>query len=135
MDILADTSVWIDFFNKKTHSPEAAVLQKFLQSPWDNIWLCPVIYQELLQGFRDDNIFKEAKNILLNFSMPDLDILTVSDYAVDLYRHLRKKGATIRKSADCLIAAYAILADLALLYKDRDFSQIAKHCPLKICRL
>ena len=135
MNILADTSVWIDFFNKKTFSAEAKILHDLLQSTLDNIWLCPIIYQELLQGFRNDKVFAETKRIFLNFSILDLDIMTVSNYAVDLYRYLRKKGSTIRKSADCLIAAYAILADLTLLHKDRDFTQIAKHCPLKIYRL
>jgi predicted nucleic acid-binding protein len=135
MDILVDTSVWIDFLNKKTFSAEAKILHDFLQSARDNIWLCPIIYQELLQGFRNDKVFAEIKNILLNFSMLDFDIVTVSNYAIDLYRHLRKKGSTIRKSADCLIAAYAILADLSLLHKDKDFAQIAKHSPLKIYRL
>jgi predicted nucleic acid-binding protein len=45
---------------------------------------------------------------------------------------LRKAGVTIRKSNDCLIAAYAILGDLYLLHKDRDFEEISKQFNLKL---
>ena len=47
-------------------------------------------------------------------------------HAVDIYRECRKKGFTIRKTIDCLIAAIAIENNLALLHNDRDFSNIAK---------
>jgi predicted nucleic acid-binding protein len=41
--------------------------------------------------------------------------------AANIYRYLRKKGITIRKSNDCIIAAVAIQADIPLLHSDRDF--------------
>lgn len=51
--------------------------------------------------------------------------------AADLYRTLRKKGVTIRKPNDCLIAHYAIFYDIPLLHNDIDFGQIAQHTPLR----
>jgi predicted nucleic acid-binding protein len=64
--------------------------------------------------------------------MIDLDLMYVTNHAIDLYRNLRKKGITIRKSMDCLIASYAIITDMYLLHSDSDFTQIAHGSKLKI---
>jgi predicted nucleic acid-binding protein len=52
--------------------------------------------------------------------------------AANLYRKLRKKGITVRKPNDCLIAVYAIRNNIALLQDDKDFQLIAKYSKLKI---
>ena len=67
-------------------------------------------------------------------SLPFLDQNTLYFYtaAAQLYRQLRKKGVTIRKPNDCLIAAYALHFDLELCHNDVDFDQIAAHTDLKI---
>jgi predicted nucleic acid-binding protein len=59
-------------------------------------------------------------------------IMTVADHAIDLYRSLRKKGITIRKPYDYLIASYAILEDIYLLHNDSDFRQMESNCTLKV---
>ena len=109
MSLIVDTSVWIDSFNPKIRTPKKALLIKLIQSDYP-IYLCPVIYQEILQGIREEKVFNEIKTILQQYRMIDIDIMNVTNYAIDLYRHLRKKGITIRKSVDCLIASYAIIA-------------------------
>ena len=130
-NILVDTSVWIDSFNPKIKTPEKEILTLLIQND-SPICLCPVIYQEILQGIREDNTFKRIKFILQQYRMIDIDLLYVTNYAVDLYRHLRKKGITIRKSVDCLIASYAIITDMYLLHNDSDFTHIAGESKLKI---
>lgn len=52
--------------------------------------------------------------------------------AAQLYRSLRKKGVTIRKSNDCLIAHFAIFYDTPILHSDADFDQIARFTALRI---
>jgi predicted nucleic acid-binding protein len=47
--------------------------------------------------------------------------------AVKIYRQLRSKGITIRKSNDGLIAHYAFKYSLNILHKDRDFDLIKNH--------
>ena len=133
MNCIVDTSVWIDGFNPKANTPEKNLLKQLIlnDSP---IYLCPLIYQEVLQGIRVDGVFRQIKFILQQYRMIDLDLMDVTNYAVDLYRHLRKKGITIRKSVDCLIASYAILGNMYLLHNDNDFIQIAKGSKLKIYR-
>ena len=131
MSIIVDTSVWIDSFNPKINTPEKNSLIQLIQNDGP-IYLCPVIYQEILQGIREDKSFKRIRSILQQYRMIDIDLMYVTNYAIDLYRHLRKKGITIRKSIDCLIASYAIIADMHLLHNDRDFIQIASESKLKI---
>jgi len=131
MSIIVDTSVWIDSFNPKIKTPEKEELVKLIQN--DNpIYLCPVIYQEILQGIREDKTFERIKFILQQYRMINIDLIYITNHAIDLYRHLRKKGKTIRKSIDCLIASYAITADMYLLHNDSDFTQIASESKLKI---
>jgi predicted nucleic acid-binding protein len=129
-NILVDSTIWIEFFHEREKSVEADVLQELITEE-NNNFICPVIYQEVLQGVRDDKIFKEIKNILLNALMINTGIMYVTEHAIDLYRFLRKKGITIRKQYDCLIASYAMLNDIYLFHNDSDFEQIAKYSKLK----
>ena len=131
MKILADTTIWIDFFNGKGKTKQADVLQQIISNE-NTVCICPIIYQEILQGIRDDTTFTEIKNILKSVTMLDVPIMTIVNHAIDLYRNLRKKGITIRKPYDCLIASYAILEDAFLLHNDSDFEQMENHCNLKI---
>ena len=59
---------------------------------------------------------------------------TVFVRAAKIYRTLRRKGITIRKSNDCIIAATALEHHCQLLHNDRDFTPIAEHFPLKILK-
>jgi predicted nucleic acid-binding protein len=45
--------------------------------------------------------------------------------AAQLYRAARRQGITVRSSVDCLVAACAIRANLPVLHRDRDFSELA----------
>jgi len=134
MNLIVDSSVWIDGFNPKVKSPEKELLKQLIINDYP-IYLCPIIYQEVLQGVREDKIFEEMKFILQQYRMVDIDIMDATHYAINLYRALRKKGMTIRKSIDCLIAAYAILGDMYILHNDNDFTQIAKESKLKIYKI
>jgi predicted nucleic acid-binding protein len=127
--VLVDTSVWINFFRAK--ETEASL---FLKHNLNTIIIatCPVILQEVLQGIISDKEFDKV-NSYLNTLLP----LTGNSYefayhSAQLYRTLRKKGLTIRKPNDCLIASYAIYYNIALLQDDRDFHSIAQHSKLKL---
>jgi predicted nucleic acid-binding protein len=130
-NIIVDTSVWIDFFNKKNVSPETILLKKLIEGN-KQFYICPVIYQEILQGIRDDKLFEKIKKILLKYNMVNINVIEATNKAIDIYRTLRKKGRTIRKSIDCLIASYAIIGKMYLLHKYADFTEIANEFKLKI---
>ena len=56
---------------------------------------------------------------------------TMHLHSAEIYRSLRKKGITIRKPIDCMIASVAIAHKVPLLHNDKDFTPIEKHCGLK----
>jgi len=87
---------------------------------------------EILQGFRSDKDHADVKDILFSYNFVLEDPVPDAIGASDLYRSLKKKGATIRKTLDCLIAYTAIKNGLPLLHRDRDFDSIAKYTKLKL---
>ena len=54
------------------------------------------------------------------------------DAAAAVYRSCRSQGKTVRKLIDCLIAAVAMRAGVALLHMDQDFTSIAGVTELRI---
>jgi predicted nucleic acid-binding protein len=90
------------------------------------------VYQEVLQGMRDEGEFQRVKGELLQYAQVPQDRMQVTDRAVEIYRALRKMGITIRKPNDCLIAAYALLNNLEVLHNDRDFDPIEAHFGLRV---
>ena len=129
--ILVDTSVWVDFFAGR-HLPHVGVLEQCILDS-ENLALCGIILAEILQGIADDTTHRRVRrhlSLLIMLPMPE----TVFVRAADIYRKLRKKGITIRKSNDCIIAATALEHHCQLLHNDRDFTPIAEHYPLKIVK-
>jgi predicted nucleic acid-binding protein len=126
---LFDTSVWVDYKNG-VKSAQTDLLDEALLS--DEVCYCPTILQEILQGIKVDKDFNNTMNAFKALISLKLDAYTVSIEATKLYRSLRKKGLTIQKANDCLIAYYAIHFDIELCHNDSDFDLIAKNSSLKI---
>ena len=125
-----DTSVWIDFF-KNTGSKEAILLEEYVKYASQNVLLTPTIIQEILQGVRTEQEFIQKRRVLQSYNLlkPDWEITSI--VAAKLYFDLRKKGVTIRKSTDCLIAQIAIQNDVLLVHIDSDFELIAQNSSLR----
>ena len=115
--VLVDSSVWIDFFSKGT-SPVKEKLTSLIAVS-DEVVLCGLILQEVLQGFKLEEEFKEAQRALLKFPLIDPDRSTYLQ-AANFYRQLKRHGVTIH-SIDVLLAALAIQWDASLFTLDRDF--------------
>lgn len=121
--------MWIDFFRGEP-SREREILKVCLDQR-EYIATSGIIVQEILQGIRDDNQYREISRFLGFFPCVDLQF---SDHveAANIYRQLRKRGFTIRSPIDCLIAALAMRWGFLLLHKDRDYPTIARFYPLKL---
>jgi predicted nucleic acid-binding protein len=128
-DLIFDTSVWTDFLRNKS-TPASDLLADYIEQN-DQILLVPTILQEILQGIREDTQYHHIKEILSYFSVLQMSPVQAASGAAELYRALRKKGLTIRKSNDCLIAFYAIEFSTMLVHSDNDFDLIGKHSKLK----
>ena len=132
MMILVDTTVWIDLFAARS-LPHVVALETLIEDR-ENICICGIILAEVLQGIRQDTEFRKTRdlfNSLILLPMP----YTVFLRSAEIYRKLRKKGITIRKPLDCMIASVAIENDIALLHNDKDFQPIEKRCGLKVLSL
>lgn len=122
---LFDTSVWIDFFNGKENK-EINLLTHYIEEDLP-VHICPVILQEVLQGIANDKHFFNVKESFLELNMLKEEPTEAAVGAAEIYRSLRKKGITIRKSNDCLIAWYALKNSLEIVHNDRDFDLILQH--------
>lgn len=122
--VLVDTSVWIDFFAGRDLL-HVLRLETLIRDQED-LCICPLILTEVLQGIRDDGEFKNTQGLFETMLFLPMEKSTYV-LAARLYRDLRKKGFSIRKTNDCLIAAVAVEHDVPLLHHDRDFDVLAKH--------
>ncbi len=127
--MLFDTTVWIAYLNGVINA-RTDLLYQYVDTG-QQVLTCPIVIQEVLQGIRDDGSYRKVKQSLLGFTCLTLPPLDTALGAADLYRDLRKKGITIRKANDCLIAFYALHFDVVLCHDDRDFDLIASQTPLK----
>jgi len=127
--LIFDTSIWVDFLHNK-NTKEVNLLSNYIESNYPVI-LTPTIIQEVLQGIRDDAQFQQLKHIFAFFTILQISPLSAAIGAAELNRSLRKKGLTIRKSNDCLIAFHAIEYSIPLVHSDNDFEIIGKHSKLK----
>lgn len=128
--LMFDSSIWIDFLNGRNTSKTKLLLENLNND--EEINICPLIIQEVLQGIKDDNHHKNIKQLLFRLQLLNMDFYESAIGAADIYRSLRKKGATVRKTNDCYISFFAIQFNLSLVHSDKDFDIIAKYTDLKI---
>jgi predicted nucleic acid-binding protein len=125
--ILADTSVWIDYFNGN-ENPLTDELDKGLAE--GIIAIGDLIFLEILQGFKDDKDYNLAKSTLGTLEQYEILGHAQALKSAENYRALRKKGLTIRKTTDVIIATFCIENRLPLLFSDRDFIPFVDHLGL-----
>lgn len=126
--IFVDSSVWIDYFNGRT-SPEVERLDSLLGV--EPISTGDLILAEVLQGFRNDNDYKTAKSLLTSLTIFNMLDTNIAIKSADNFRLLRKKGITVRKTVDTIIATFCIQNKLSLLHSDKDFQPFHIHLRLK----
>ena len=116
--ILIDSSVWIAYFNGVIN-PETDRLDSLLGvAP---VGTGDIMLTEVLQGFRHDSDFAVAKDLLSFIPIYNMLNMELAYKSADNYRWLRKKGFTVRKNIDAIIATFCIENDFALLHCDKDF--------------
>ena len=125
---MVDSSVWIDYFNGK-ECPEVVYLDAILGIK--PVVIGDNILTEVLQGFRGDKEYKIAKQLLTSIPIFQLSNKTLAVKSADNYRALRKKGITVRKTIDTIIATYCIEQSIQLLFSNRDFLPFVDFLGLK----
>jgi predicted nucleic acid-binding protein len=126
--ILVDSSVWIDYFNG-TITPQTDQLDSLLGV--ESLAIGDLILTEVLQGFGSDRDFKVAEELLTSLSVVELAGEHVAIQAAKNYRSLRKRGVTVRKTVDAVIATRCIENGYELLHSDKDFEPFVQHLGLR----
>ncbi len=129
--ILADTSAWIDYF-RGVSAPHTDILDRELSR--SRIITGDLIIAELLQGFREERDYQQAKQIMDSLEYRDLVGKPMAEAAAQNYRILRKSGVTVRKTVDVIIATYCLENGLELIHNDRDFDAFEDQLGLRVRR-
>jgi len=127
--ILVDSSVWIDYF-RGTITEQTAKLDGLLGN--ELLAIGDLILTEVLQGFDNGRDFNQARRMLTALMVVELGGQEVAIQAAKNFRALRRKGITVRKTIDTVIATRCIESGYELLHDDRDFDAFAKHLGLRV---
>jgi hypothetical protein len=73
----------------------------------------------------------DTKSVLKYFPCYELCGEDIAVKSAEYFRALRKKGVTVRKTIDGIIATYCIKNRFQLLHNDKDFDQYEKYFGLQ----
>ena len=127
--ILVDSSVWIDYFNGAT-TPHTERLDNLLGR--ELLAVGDLILTEVLQGFDSERDFRAAWKMLTALVVVELGGRDIAIQAAKNFRALRRRGVTVRKTIDTVIATRCIESGYELLHSDRDFDPFAKYLGLRV---
>lgn len=126
--VLVDTSVWIDYFgdilSAQVQQLDGLVGRK-------RVLTGDLVLAEVLQGLRSDREFRVVRDALLTLDVVSLTSPALAIKSAHNYRVLRRRGLTVRKTIDCLIATWCIEHGVALLFSDRDYEPFVEHLGLR----
>jgi predicted nucleic acid-binding protein len=126
--IVVDSSVWIDYFNG-AGTPATERLHALLGA--QPLAVGDLILTEVLQGFRNEADYKTAKKLMTSLTVFDMLGRRNAIKCADNFRALRKRGITVRRTVDVIIATYCVEHSLPLLFQDRDFLPFVQHLGLR----
>jgi predicted nucleic acid-binding protein len=134
LSLFVDTSVWSLALRRDAPFPvpEVDALVRALEGGEAVFTNCMVL-QELLQGFSGP---KNREQIVDRFAALPLLVPDRRDHvdAAELRNKCRRVGVQIG-TIDALLAQLCIRHDLTMLATDRDYRNMARHCPLKLWNL
>lgn len=127
--ILADTSVWVDFFASRDTTQVARLREAVINR---ELLMGDLILVELLQGLRRDSVRHEVERKLAPIRCEVLCGPRLAPVAAANYRRLREKGITMRGIVDVIVATWCIENRVQLLHSDRDYDHLAQLLDLPV---
>jgi predicted nucleic acid-binding protein len=125
--ILADTSVWIDFFSSR-RGTAGEELARLIDAS-EPLVLSGLIATEILQGLNRD--IEQSESFLASWDWIEPDGMKTYYRAAAIFRMACGKGVNLT-TFDCLLAAIAIENGAQLFTLDRDFLRIARFTDLAL---
>lgn len=129
--LVADSSVWIDFFNGIANEASDALDGWLLQGD-AQVLMPDLVLFEVLRGFRAEREVRDALRLLMPLGVVPIGGEPEALRAAERYRGLRAAGWTVRSSVDTLLASYCIDHDHILLHRDRDFAPYVQRYGLRV---
>jgi len=129
--ILVDSSVWIDHLRETLTGP-VSYLRSLISL--EELLVGDLILCEVLQGLRSDAEAGAVEEALREFEIVSLVDAELAVKAAANYRFLRRRGITVRKTIDVIIATYCIERGHSLLHSDRDFAPMEPLLGLQAAR-
>jgi len=127
--VIVDTTVWIEYL-RGSETPETNWLEKHLTR--QRLGLTDLILCEVLQGIENQAEFAQVRSELLKLEIFGTGGADLAILAAENYRELRRRGYTVRKTIDCLIATFCLQAKHELLHRDHDFDCFEKVLGLSV---
>lgn len=127
--VIVDSSVWIDYLNDRINGQTTWLENSIGQH---EIGLTSLILCEVLQGIRYDRHFRETHKELMSLSVFEGITTNFATAAAQNFRLLQRRGITVRKMIDCIIATFCIEEGHQLLHHDSDFDPFEKHLGLRV---
>ncbi len=127
--ILVDSSVWVDYF-RGVITPQTEKLDLLLGH--EPLAIGDLILTEVLQGFDNDRDFNQARQMLTSLLVVEMGGQQIAILAAKNFRALGRRGVTVRKTIDTVIATRCIESGYDLLHSDRDFDPFAAYLGLRV---
>ncbi len=129
--VVLETSAIIEYL-RGTGSAVDRTVDEYLRDASVQLAITEVVLMEVSAGARDEVRAADLVDQLAQVTMLRLDPLQGFEDAAAIHRAARRRGLTIGKMTDCLIAVPVIKAGASLLHADADFDRIAQVAPLRI---
>jgi predicted nucleic acid-binding protein len=129
VQVLVDSSVWIDYFTGAATS-EAELLDSLLgRSP---LVVADIVLTEVLHGLPDELHRKQAREALGKFWRVDLAGFDLAGKSAVNFHTLRARGIPVR-TAECRIATFCLDQGYALLHSSPGYYEpFEKHLGLQV---
>jgi len=127
--VIVDTTVWIDYLrglqnNETDYFDRELGRQRF--------GLTDLILCETLQGVGDENTFTRVLRELRKFEVFETGGRELAIEAARNFGKLRRRGRTVRKTIDSLIATFCLRHGHSLLHRDRDYDHFEEFLGLTV---
>lgn len=130
MQVLVDTSLWLDYFTGAA-TPEADHLHALIgRSP---VLVADVVLNEVLHALPDELHRKQAREALGRFWMIEIGGFDLAGKTAVNYHTLRARGIPVT-TAECRIATFCIDRGFALLHSSAGYEPFEKHLGLIVAR-
>jgi predicted nucleic acid-binding protein len=127
--VIIDTTVWVDYLNGVS-TLETTWLDREMSQ--QRLGLLDLMLCEVLQGLSTEESAIRVLRHLRRFEILESGGIELAAAAARNNRFLRRRGRTVRKTIDCLIATYCLVHEDTLLHHDRDFDAFEEELGLQV---